>query len=382
VGLHTYKIVEKATENAGYTFDDTVYYVNVLVEDNRDGTLKLTLTDENGEAIGKVTENKAAYSMTFTNTYSATGSVTFKGKKTISHQADMLSEYELGDGDFKFNVYDVTGTADTGNISEKGLKPVTTGVSKADGTVEYGAITYDLSDVGTHTYYILEDSKTTVSGVVNTTAGIIATVVVSNAGDGTLTSKVAYTDSKGKRLTLASFANSASKVSIRKTDSENNLLAGAVLQIADESGNAVATITSEDKADTVVYGLETDKTYTLHEISAPEGYELADDISFRIGSDNQTYIISDGKKKAADVIVMVDELTQVPEDNDTPDDKKTTEKQNTPGDSTGGSTESSTNSPGAPTTGDSMNIPLVMLLMLLSLVVVAGICNDKRKNNY
>jgi pilin isopeptide linkage protein len=369
VGLHTYKLVEKNTENPGYTFDDTVYYVNVLVEDNRDGTLKLSLTDDKGEAIGDVTGNQAEYSITFTNTYSAAGSVTFEGSKAVSHQADMLSAYELGNGDFKFNVYDVTGTADTRDISVEGRNPVTTGVSKEDGSIEFGTISYNLSEVGTHTYYIQEDSKTTVSGIINTATGVIATVIVSNAGDGTLTAQATYMDSKGKKLTEASFTNSASSVSLRKTDSENNLLAGAVLQIVDPAGNVVTTITSEDKSASVVYGLETDTTYTLHEISAPEGYELAKDISFMIGIDNQTYILSGSSKKAADVIVMVDELTDVPEE-----DTHTPDNTDTPGSTTG----DGSNTQETPTTGDDSNIPFAMLLLMLSLVVVAGLCSKKR----
>ncbi len=68
-------------------------------------------------------------------------------------------------------------------------------------------------------------------------------------------------------------------VKISKIDEDKNPLSGAVLQVIDSKGNVIEewTSTSEEK---IIY--LPDGTYTLHELSAPEGYEIADDKEFVI----------------------------------------------------------------------------------------------------
>lgn len=80
-------------------------------------------------------------------------------------------------------------------------------------------------------------------------------------------------------------------VTIRKTDDDNNLLANAVLQILDVDSNTVAEFrtTGEDYVVNLIPG-----TYTLHEVSAPSGYLVAEDIEFTviIGEENVVTIIN------------------------------------------------------------------------------------------
>ena len=90
-------------------------------------------------------------------------------------------------------------------------------------------------------------------------------------------------------------------VVISKVDAANNKeLAGAVLKVTDKEGNEVDKWTSEEGKNhtvTVKPG-----TYTLTEVSAPKGYELAESITFNVDLNDKVTI--DGKELTA--VVMKD----------------------------------------------------------------------------
>ena len=69
------------------------------------------------------------------------------------------------------------------------------------------------------------------------------------------------------------------KVITTKVDEEGNLLAGAKLQILDANGKVVDEWTSTEEAHET---LLPDGEYTLHEVEAPEGYDLAEDKPFTV----------------------------------------------------------------------------------------------------
>lgn len=64
------------------------------------------------------------------------------------------------------------------------------------------------------------------------------------------------------------------KVIITKVDEEGNLLEGAKLQILNSEGKVIDEWVSDGKAHEIELP---DGTYTLHEVEAPEGYDLAED---------------------------------------------------------------------------------------------------------
>ena len=83
---------------------------------------------------------------------------------------------------------------------------------------------------------------------------------------------------------LSDIINEKSKISITKVDANTGKpLAGAKLQILDKDGKAVEEWTSEDKAH--VIDLLPVGDYVLHEESAPQGYDKAEDIKFTIDKD-------------------------------------------------------------------------------------------------
>jgi hypothetical protein len=94
------------------------------------------------------------------------------------------------------------------------------------------------------------------------------------------------------------------EVEISKLDVANSKeLVGAKLEVTNESGVVVCEWTSDGSAHTcknLIAG-----TYTLTEITAPDGYEKAESITFVIGKDGK--LTQDGKD--TDKIVMYDEQT-------------------------------------------------------------------------
>ena len=148
----TYKVREVDGNIPGVTYDDTIYTVTVEVSDNGDGKLN-------------VTTSANAYALNFTNTYKATGSVTFAGTKSLTGRA--LTEQDV----FQFSITDG--------------KDTWTAASDASGTISYPVISYTLSDVGTHTYTVCETSENGKGITVDETTYTV-TVTVSDNGDGTL----------------------------------------------------------------------------------------------------------------------------------------------------------------------------------------------------
>ena len=101
-------------------------------------------------------------------------------------------------------------------------------------------------------------------------------------------------------------------VEFSKRDTEGNELKGAKLQIVDEKGNVIEEWTS-DGTNHIVKKLKAGK-YVLTEAAAPDGYEIATDISFEVFEDGtvkagniETVAVS---KDGNPLIVMVDEAEE------------------------------------------------------------------------
>ncbi|MBQ1537619.1 MAG: NPXTG-anchored protein, partial [Ruminococcus sp.] len=90
---------------------------------------------------------------------------------------------------------------------------------------------------------------------------------------------------------------------VAKATDENAVpeeLVGAVMQVLDPEGNIVDEWTSTSEAHILEAVLVAGHTYTLHEVSAPTGYVLADDVTFTV-SDNGT----------VDKVYLSDDVTKV-----------------------------------------------------------------------
>ena len=156
-GEHDYVVSEVKPTQGGVTAGGESYEVHVSVEDNGHGTLTATRTDTAGD-------------LAFTNTYAATGSVTFSGKKSFDSRDVRDSET------FTFNVDETT---------EGVENPYSGTATSAGATISYPTIEYTLADVGEHTYHVTE-ADTTAGGVTKSTQSYDVTVTVADHGDGTL----------------------------------------------------------------------------------------------------------------------------------------------------------------------------------------------------
>ena len=85
---------------------------------------------------------------------------------------------------------------------------------------------------------------------------------------------------------LITMVDDTTKVQISKQDiTTGEELPGATLQIIDENGNVVEEWVSTDEAHLVEGKLIAGKEYTLREIIAPDGYEIANEIKFTVNED-------------------------------------------------------------------------------------------------
>lgn len=130
--------------------------------------------------------------------------------------------------------------------------------------------------------------------------------------DGTLAEKTTTVYDKESNTLVVN--DKLTSVFINKVTEDGKVLAGAILQVLDAEGKAVTLNDKEVQWETTdqpyeITGLKTDTVYTLHEVKAPDGYTLAADINFTIGTDGKVLI---GKEAQADnTIVMTDTLTRV-----------------------------------------------------------------------
>ena len=85
-------------------------------------------------------------------------------------------------------------------------------------------------------------------------------------------------------------------------------LAGAKLQIIDAQGKVIEEFISQEEAHTVTR-LKAGAVYKLHEVTAPEGYEVAEDVEFTIKENGEvTYVTMIDRKKEEEPNKKVTEL--------------------------------------------------------------------------
>ena len=227
-----------------------------------------------------------------------------------------------------------------GNVAADS-KDVATGKNNKEGGIDFTSIKYDLSDVGTHTYIISESSANPVSGLIYDASPVKATVEVTDNGDGTLAANVKY-EKKGAAADIASFINDSSELKVKKTNRDGAGLAGAEFNITTKDGKVVTSFTSNGNLNQI-YGLALETDYILVETKAPEGYQTAANVNFRLDKDGQLYV--EGAK--ADQITVVDDKAAMDTSRHIP-------------------------------TGDAMNMILILMLMFASFAGVLFILKKKK----
>ena len=146
-----------------------------------------------------------------------------------------------------------------------------------------GAGEYVLKEIAAPDGYVIAaDIKFSVDVYGNVTVENVDSKAVSDNGD-----------------PLITMVDDTTKVQISKQDiTTGEELPGATLQIIDEDGNVVEEWVSTNEPHMIEGKLNASKEYTLKEIIAPEGYEIANEIKFTVNEDG-----------SVTEVVMYDELT-------------------------------------------------------------------------
>ena len=188
LGTHWYKIVEKDTENSGYTYDHTVYTAKVEVTDNGDGTLNCVRTyyNEQGEiletsmTIGGV--EIPVVPVRFTNSYEAYGDLPLTAWKAFNGR-------DLTAGEFTFELLDQTGTVvgETANNENGTVTFNPDGIDGQPGTDDdISALKFSHLDIGKTVFFFAREKEGTDATVTYSKEIFGYAVTVVDNGDGTL----------------------------------------------------------------------------------------------------------------------------------------------------------------------------------------------------
>ena len=202
------------------------------------------------------------------------------GKQYILHEVEAPEGYVLAE-DVKFTVNK------DGSTTRVVMKDAPTGVniSKTDltGSKEIaGAVLQVLDKDGATVEQWTSDG--TIHTVANKlTAGEKYTLHEVSAPAGYRTAKdIEFTVDKTGKTTKVVMKDAPTKASILKTDESGKALSGAQLVVKDSTGKELDKWTSDGKAHEITGLLTVGETYTLSEVSAPSGYTVAPDQTFKM----------------------------------------------------------------------------------------------------
>jgi hypothetical protein len=178
---YTFVIKEKIPDDAddqnkykGYTYDPTEYTVRIRVEDNGDGTMTIKYLDENGQEIDPPATADFNEDFRFNNIYEAEGKVQLRVWKDLQGR-------KIKAGEFSFEMLNSKGES---MLDEDGNPIIAS--NDENGVVTFPEIKYDQSDIGKTYYYAFREIPGSDDTVIYTDAVFGYQVVVSDNGDGTL----------------------------------------------------------------------------------------------------------------------------------------------------------------------------------------------------
>ena len=293
------------------------YTKTIHLKDMKDGnTYKKKLTGlkpgeytitESGNSISGY-DCKVTYTVGGKETEGAAATVNVAADTTPS-TATITNKYtqQLGSLEFTKSITGYTVNAD----DEKEITFTVTGPEGYTKTIHLK----DMKDGNTYKKKLtgLKPGEYTITESGNSISGYDCKVTY-KVGDKTTESAAATVSVVAKEKTVATITNkydaNEHSVVISKTDAGGSELEGAVLELTDATGALVDKWTSTTTAR--AFELKPG-TYKFHEVSAPSGYLVADDITFTVTIDGM--ITVDGK--TVDKVVMIDrkkpEETTVPE---------------------------------------------------------------------
>ena len=256
-GNHTYTIREKNESAAGYTYDSKTFEVTVDVTDNGQGQLVANATYSSEEG--------------FTNTYKAAAtSLVVKASKKLAGAT-------LAADQFTFELVDKDG------------KVVGTAKNKADGSVEFPALSFDAA--GDYSFKIREKNEGA-AGYTYDASEFDRAVAVTDNGQGQLEAKASYAKpaefSNSYKAGAASLVVNAKTV-IKKGPKEEDVPVKKdqfTLELVDKDGKVLHALKNDENGKVVFPALTFDAageyTYTLRQVKGSEPGMTYDDKTYTV----------------------------------------------------------------------------------------------------
>lgn len=256
-GNHTYTIREVNDQKPGFTYDDKTLEVTVAVTDNGQGQLeaKATYVSEEG----------------FANTYkAATTSLVVKASKKLAGAT-------LSADQFTFELVDKDGAV------------VGTAKNKADGSVEFPALSFDAA--GDYSFKIREKNEGAAGYAYDASEFDLAVAVTDN-GQGQLEAKASYAKpaefSNSYKAGAASLVVDAKTV-IKKGPKEEDVPVKKdqfTLELVDKDGKVLHALKNDENGKVVFPALTFDAageyTYTLRQVKGSEPGMTYDDKTYTV----------------------------------------------------------------------------------------------------
>ena len=293
----TYTVAEVAGNEAGVTYDSSVYTVKVHVADKGTGTLEVTkkITRTAGE------KTEEAEKIVFNNKYEANGSITLTATKNLNGR-----EFRKGDK------WTFTVTCDDANAPMPEHPVVTTtATSGFTTTLDFGKINYTIADAGKSYVYIITETGNVANVTNDPVAARTVTVSVRDKGDGTLNVTQEVT---GAGLTFTNkYADGETTLGVTKVLSGREFKSGDewTFKLTADKGTPMPaqTVVKTDATSgnsqslsfgTIKYTLAdvgNTYTYTIHETGSAEGV-TNDPNATRI----VTVTVNEGKDGKLDIV--------------------------------------------------------------------------------
>ena len=262
-GEYKYTIVEKKGDLSHVAYDDTVHHAAVKVVDKA-GKLDAAVAYDGDKSDAP----------TFTNTYTAKGSVTLTATKTIKVADGFDHTTEPADGEYTFELKDADG------------KVLDTTKNKADGTVKFTR-GFELSDLGGAASkdfaYTIVEQKGAEAGMVYDNHALTYTVTVTDDGAGTLTATPQVTSGDNSQTFTNTYHPKETSVTLKATKRfTGGELAGNdfTFQLLDGDGSVVQTVRNDKDGkvafQAISYDTPGDHDYTIREVAGNDSTVVYD----------------------------------------------------------------------------------------------------------
>ena len=256
-GEYKYTIVEKKGDLSHVAFDDTVHHAVVKVVDKA-GKLDAAVTYDGDKADAP----------TFTNTYTAKGSVELTATKVVAVAPGFTHDIKLKGGEYTFELKDADG------------KVLGTAANEADGTVKFTR-GFKLADLGgaaskDFTYTIVEQPGAE-AGMVYDNHPLTYKVTVADDGTGTLTATPQVTSGDNSQTFTNTYHPKETSVTLKATKRfTGGELAGNdfTFQLLDGDGSVVQTVRNDKDGKVafaaIDYATPGDHDYTIKEVKGAD----------------------------------------------------------------------------------------------------------------